>query len=399
MSRLASSAALALVLGACGGAVAPEPEAEAGATKVTCAAVVAHATRDGLLVRGTVAPVPEREARVAAQLSGVVLSVDVRVGDRVEVGQAVAHLDTGAFAAVERAADAALASAVAERRNATTSLARSSKVVAGGMAPPQELDDARTRLALAEAGERAARTALAEAKRQALHTTVTSPLAGVVLEVMVKAGDVLDTTIGASSTAIASVADLAALELVADATAADLARMAVGQPATVLLAGGSQGRSGADDEQPIEGHVVMVAPAIDRATGLGQVRIALTLPAGLMAPVIQIGAFGSARVLVGAERSGLFVPAVAVTRAPSGGAQVALCGSRVALIPVAVIATVAGASEVVAETAGALAAGARVVVEPALGLDDGTLIEEVEDNGAGDDTGADARPTGTKATP
>src|SRR5262249_60688817 len=85
------------------------------------------------------------------------------------------------------------------------------------------------------------------------------------------------------ATPVVEVADPSKLELLAHASAADLVRLAAGQPATVTVAA-LPGTTWA-------GSVAVVSPAVDRATGLGTVRVSL-LPADHAArpPVGVLGA-------------------------------------------------------------------------------------------------------------
>ncbi|MFO0746100.1 MAG: efflux RND transporter periplasmic adaptor subunit [Myxococcota bacterium] len=256
-----------------------------------------------------------------------------------------------------RSAQASLGGASAERRNAQAGLARSRRVFEAGIAPRQEVDDAEAHLASARAAEELARAALEQAQRQRGFATVASPLGGVVLKVFAKAGELVD---GTAATPIVEVADLGALELVADAPARDLARLAAGQAASVTFDG---------LPSPLGATVARVAPAIDRASGFGSVHLLLA-PAAARPPV---GAYGRAAVAVGDARAGLFVPAVAVTSPSDGRGRVMLCGAdhRARAVVVALGPTRAGETEVTGE----LRAGDAVVIEPALGVADGDRLE------------------------
>jgi len=350
-------ALLSLLLMACP-AAAPPSEAEGPRTvQVTCAAIVTRVYPDTITLRGTLAPLPARDMLVAAQVAGAIRDVTVREGDTVTVGQVVAHIDDSRLSDAARQAKATLASAAAERKNAQTSLARSRQVFAAGVAPRQEVDDAVAHLASASAAEDSARVALDAATRDVTRATVTSPIAGVVLRVLEKPGELVD---GTAAAPIVEIADTSELELVANVAAADLTRLARGQVASITFAG---------HDAPYEGAVSAVAPAIDSTTGFGTLRIAL---AGVSGP--PIGSYGSATIGVGEPRHRLLVPATALRAPLSGEAEVVVCGAdhvahvvRVKLGP---------AIDDLVEVDGTLSPDAKIVIDAVLGVADGDTLDE-----------------------
>jgi membrane fusion protein (multidrug efflux system) len=337
-----------------------EGEPAEGPKKVRCAEVVAHHFSDQIELRGTVAPLPDRDAQVAAQVAGRILHVLVREGDRVTSGQVVARIDDAPLLDQAQEADAVLAKARAERKNAETTAARVQRVFDHGIAARQEVDDANARAEAATAAEAEAAASAQRSHRQLDRATVRSPLGGVVLKVLHRSGELVD---GTPSTPIVEVGDPSQLELVSEAPAQDLVRVPRGAVAAVVLAA-LPGRS-------FRGKVVAVAPAVDRATGLGNIRIALDLAGG---PAPPVGVFGTARITGGAPREGTAVPAAALRSAIGNEAELVACGTdQVAhVLKVKRGQTADGVVEVVA---GELKPGDRVAVDPVLGLVDGDRLE------------------------
>jgi hypothetical protein len=151
---------------------------------------------------------------------------------------------------------------------------------------------------------------------------------------------------------------------VADVPAPDLVRLAPGDAAQVHF-----------DALPgltLPGRVSAVAPALDRATGLGVVRVALALGSG---PAPPVGVFGSARVQTGAERSALLVPAGAVRATAGAAAELVGCGPD----GVAHVRQVQRGEtrDGLAEIASGVQAGERVVLDPVLGVSEGDRIKVV----------------------
>ena len=354
-AELTQSLGLALALALVPGCRKGETEAVAVISrKVTCAPVEARTTRDEVEVRGTVAPLPDRDAQVAPQISGRILKVEVREGDAVDAGQVIARVDAAPLEDTVRQADAAVGRAIAEAVNAEKTLGRTQQVFERGIAPRQEVDDAATRLASARAAAVEAEAAAHQAHRQVERAVVKAPFDGVVLKVLRRAGELVD---GTPATPVAQIADVSQLELVADVPAQDLVRLVRGARATFSF----PGLPGA----ALSGLVSMVAPSVEKTTGLGTVRITLQ-PSGAKLP--PVGLFGAARIDRGEERAALFVPSAAVRSVVGSEGEVVVCGADHLLhvVKVHVGATLGGQVEIQGE----LLPTAQVAVAPVLGLND-----------------------------
>lgn len=340
----------------------PEPNAErAGeATRraVRCAPVQAITVADTIQLAGTISALPDRDAQVAPQVPGRILEVRVREGDVVRAGQVVARIDGGPLSDEASAARASLARTEAEVKNAEATAARVERVFERGIAARQEVEDAQARAAAARASRDEAQATARRAERQVGRATVTSPLAGAVVKVFRRSGELVD---GTPATPIVEIADPARLELVADTTASDLVRARAGQRASITVA--------ALPGASWTGAVTAVSPAVDRATGLGVTRIRLDLTSGARPP---IGLLGTARVELGAPRPAPGIPAGALRAGKGGALEVVLCG-RDNLAHARSIERGAAVGPLV--EARGLATGEEVVVEPAMGVGDGEPIE------------------------
>ena len=111
-----------------------EPAAEPTKRKVRCAAARASTITDAIELRGTVSPLPDRDAQIAAQVVGRVLQVLVREGDVVDVGQRIARIDSAGLVDEARAAEAAVARTRAELKNALATSGRVQRVFEHGIA-------------------------------------------------------------------------------------------------------------------------------------------------------------------------------------------------------------------------------------------------------------------------
>ncbi len=351
-----SAWALLLVLAACKRPA--EEEVAAGPRRVECILVTTRSTQDGIEVRGTVVPLPDRDAQVAAQIAGRLLGVEVREGEEVKKGQLVARVEAAALEDSARQAEAALSRATAEALNAETTQKRVAHVVERGIAPRQEADDAVAKLASAKAAAVEAEASARQAHRQVERALVKSPLDGVVLKVLRQTGELVD---GTPATAVVEIADVTQLELAADVPAQDLVRLSRGAVATVVFPG--------MPDAGFSARVSMVSPSVDRATGLGMVRVRLDSSQAKLPP---IGLFGTARIALGEAHEVKVIPAAALRNMSGKDAEVVVCGADHLLHvqKVQVGATAAGEVEVTG-----LPADARVAVQPVIGLADGEAFE------------------------
>jgi multidrug efflux system membrane fusion protein len=132
-----------------------------------------------------------REVEVGFRASGRVAERLVEVGQRVAAGQVLARLDPADLALALRAAEADLAAAEAQARQAANDAARSRALLAAGHVAAA-FDDQRQASARA-AAERAAsaRAGLDLARNRLAFATLRAPSAGVVTALLAEAGQVL----------------------------------------------------------------------------------------------------------------------------------------------------------------------------------------------------------------
>ena len=351
-----AAASLALFLAA--GCHHEETEAAPTNRTVRCAPAEAATVTDTIELRGTVSPLPEKDAQIAAQVAGRLLQVQVREGDAVSVGQPVARVDDAPLIDEARAAEAAVARTRAELKNAQATSARVQRVFEHGIAARQEVDDATARADTTAAAQSEAEATARRAQRQVERAVVRSPLAGVVVRIFKRPGELVD---GTPATPIVEVADPSRLELTADATAGDLVLIRKGQTADVTI--------GALPAAAWLGTVSAVSPAVDRTTGLGVVRVSLELGGAARPP---IGVVGTARIHAGASRQTVVVPKEAVRSGVGAEMEIVLCGSD----GVAHVRRLPQRAPIGAKVeATGLASGQAVVVEPVLGIADGEPIE------------------------
>ena len=327
------------------------------AARVHCEQASAATVHDVRTVRGTVAAAPDRDAVVSAQVPGRVRRVVVREGDTVRAGDLVAEVETQSIADALTQARAQLQQAQAGARNAGVFADRTEHLFARGIAARQESDDAAARREQANAAVTAARAGVDLAARNLERAGVRAPIAGSVLHVIRHAGELVD---GTSGTPLLEIADPSSLELLVHAAPADLIELHAGQLADVQF-DALPGRT-------FHGSVRVVAPAIDVATGMGAVRLALD--AAESRP--PFGLLGVARISVGEHSAPVVVPSGALRNA-GAETQVIVCDHSHARVQPVEVGT--RESNHVEITSG-LHPGDRVVVDAVLALENGVVLNE-----------------------
>ena len=209
-------------------------------------------------------PLPDEDAQIASQVVGAnPAGLRARGGRRRGRGDR-SRASTAPRWSMRRAAEAAVARTRAELKNAVATGARVERVFEHGIAARQEVDDATTRADGAAAAENEAESAARRAQRQVERALVRSPLTGVVVRIF-------------GAPASWSTAPRRPRSSRSPIRAASSSMPTRPRPIWCASKGpggrpdrGGAARGGLDREpSPLR------APAVDRATGLGVVRVAL----------------------------------------------------------------------------------------------------------------------------
>lgn len=287
---------------------AKKAEEEGAATDVpTIVADVGKVTRQDLVarlvVRGSIAAVPNADVRISALVPGRVMMLHVAEGDAVAAGQVVAEIDPRPLEDQKRQADAAVSQARAALENAKSNLDRTDRLFKRGIAAGKEVEDARAQQATAEAGVETTLAALDTATRQLARTKVTTPIAGHVVKRLVNVGEQVD---GTAAQPLVEVANLDVVEFAAAVPSEQLAVVHVGQKADIV--------TDAYGDRAFAGEVIAIAPAVDPATNAALARIRVRNADA----ALKVGMFAQARIAVGERKGVLTVPPSALEKAESG---------------------------------------------------------------------------------
>ena len=337
---LAAGLASAVTLAACGSKEPPKKDPAAQARAVSVVRLEPRAITGALSASGTLRP--REEAAVAAEVAGFrVLRVNADVGDTVRAGQVLVQLDPALL-------EAQIAQAQAQAAQAEDQAKRVADLDGQGVLAQEQIAQRRFQAQAARANLRDLQTRLAK-------LSVVAPVSGVILERTVRPGDLSS---GGGSPWFRIARD-GQMELGADMSEDDLARIRVGQAATVTLPGGGQA----------QGTVRIVSPQIDAQTKLGQVRVLLPARSD-----IRAGGFARA-VFADASASTLALPETAI-RYDASGAAVMVVGADNRVKHVAVQTGQRGSGLV--QIVKGPPSGSRVVQNAASFLLDGDLVKPVE---------------------
>lgn len=303
---------------------------------------------------------PREEAAVLPEVGGYrVARVLVDVGDEVKKGQTLVELDPSLIQAQLAQAEANVAQAQANAAQAADQAARVKDLDNAGVLSQEAIDQRRFQARAAGATAAAQGAALKDLRTRLAKMNVTAPVSGVILERTVRPGDLS----ALSGNPWFRLARDNEIELAAQMSEPDLAKIRPGQHATVTLPSGLT----------VQGTVRLVSPQIDNTTKLGIVRVRLPVNRD-----IRAGGYGRA---VFDEVSGdvLAAPETAI-RYDADGASVMVVGPDNKVHHVAVVAGQRGGGYV--QLVKGPPAGARIVENAAAFLLDGDLIKPADESGA-----------------
>ncbi len=300
-----------------------KPKASSRGVDVKVEDVTARRIESWVRAPGKVQPVTK--VQVSSNVMGRVIELAVREGQRVKSGDLLLRLDDERYrsiAAQYRAAiqsgEAQVALAEANAREAEDNLARTEKLAPQGLASEQDLIAARTRSQVAAARVTAAReevsrakAGLAQGEKDLRETVFLAPMDGVVTALNVEAGEnVMTGTMNNPGTVILTLADLSAMEVLADVDETDVVRITPGQTARVFV--------DAIPDTTFPAVVTRVGQSGRGTTGAAQEATSFEVAVLLADPpaAIRSGMNADVEVLTGTADSVLAVPLQALTARP-----------------------------------------------------------------------------------
>lgn len=284
---------------------------------------------------------------------GQVVSVLVQPGDWVRAGQTLAVIERSVQSEQIRSLAAQVEVARADAKLAQAELERAKALVGRGFISKADIDrrtatrdaaDARVNVAIAQLGEQRARTGRLD---------IRAPAAGLVLTRTVEPGQV----VAAGTGVLFRMAKGGEMEMLAQVSEGDLARLKVGIPATVTPVGGAKS---------FTGHVWQISPVVDPLNRQGIARVALKFD-----PALRPGGFAGVSIVSGSGDAPL-LPESAVQSDDKGNYVYVVDGANKARRQDVTIGQVSSAG--VAITSG-LTGREKVVVSAGAFLNPGQLVK------------------------
>jgi len=338
----------------------------------------AYPSQAHTLLNATGYVVAQRKAAVASKATGRLEWLNVREGSQVKAGEILARLESNDVraqmqqaAAGVRVAQANLEQGTAELKDAARALERSRDLLAQKFVSPAAHDIAVARHEKAQAGLSGfkAAVAVAEANLRVAEvaveqTLIRAPFDGVVLTKNANVGDVITPFSSAlgSQAAVVTMADMTTLEVEADVSEANLAKVKLGQPCEIQL--------DALPGQRFRGTVQRTVPTVDRAKATVLVKVRFVDSDPRILPEMSAKVAFLETEMPAAERTARTVvqPAAIVER---GGTSVVFVikGDTVSQVAVRSGMQIGDLVEVTG-----VAAGDKVVVRPPEKLRDGSRV-------------------------
>lgn len=259
---------------------APASDDNSQAATVTVVAPGRTTVAGEITAPGTLAARRPMPVGVAGE-GGQVVRVTVDAGDWVRQGQVLAVVDRSVQVQQAAAQAAQIQVARADANLAQANLDRALQLVARGFVSKADVDRLTATRDAAAARVKVAEAQLREQRARTQRLDIVAPASGYVLARNVEPGQ----TVGGGSGALFTIASGGEMEMLARVSEEQLAKLAIGTPATIVPAG---------SDQSFEGQVWQLAPTIDQTTRQGTARIALKFSPGL-----RPGGFATAKISSG----------------------------------------------------------------------------------------------------
>ncbi len=338
--------------------------------------------------------VAQRRAAVASKGTGRLVELRVREGSVVKQGELIGRLDASDVLAVinatqagvlqaqaaQRQTEADLKRAQAEAANAEAELARQRDLRAQGFVSPQAVELAERRAQTARATITWSEAAIANAKAgvgqsqaqvkvqqvNQANTEIRAPFDGVVLVKNANVGDMITPFSSAAGTsgAVVTMADMRTLEVEADVSESNVARIKPDQPVEITL--------DALPEMRFRGSVSRIVPTVDRAKATVMTKIRFeSLDARILPEMSAKVSFLSRPAAAEDQKPVIAVNPKAVVERAGKTLVFRLTGDTVEAVPVTLGRKIGDVQEVLG---GGLKSGERVVLSPVAALKAGALV-------------------------
>ncbi|OPY67899.1 MAG: Multidrug resistance protein MdtA precursor [Syntrophorhabdus sp. PtaU1.Bin002] len=238
---------------------------------------------------------PYEEVSISAEVEGILKTVKVDEGTVVSRGMLLAAIDDVDYALEVKRAEAALRQTQATLENTKLEFRRKDALYKEELVTKQQYDDVTTRLALAEAEVERAKAALSLARVKLSKTRIHSPIACVVKEKKISAGDFVK-----NGTSLFVIIQPNPLKLRFTVPEKDVAKLKIKQDVLLKV----DGLPGSE----FKGKVNIIFPHVEERTRTLMVEALVPNDSGILKP----GLFAKVILYTGDERDTIVVPVTAL---------------------------------------------------------------------------------------
>lgn len=248
-----------------------------------------------------------RVAEIRARVAGILLKKTFQEGADVKAGDVLFQIDPAPLQAAHDSAEANLARAEANSKQAENQASRSRELVAVNAVSKQEADNSESALTVAAAEILAAKAALATAQLNLGYAAVTAPISGRIGKAQVTEGALVGQ---GNATLLAVIQQLDPIYFDFTQSSSDLVALkksgATHNEAKLLLEDGS--------EYEFPGRILFSEAFVDETTGMVTLRAEFPNPKRDLLP----GMFARARVVQAVRENVVTIPQRALTRGAGG---------------------------------------------------------------------------------
>jgi RND family efflux transporter MFP subunit len=299
-----------------------------------------------------------RKINITPETGGKVAKIHVEEGQRVEKDQLLAELDTESLSFQLKQAEAALAVADANLKNATRNKERMDRLFTEKAVSDAQVEQVKLGYEAAKAQFEQAQAAV-NLVRHALDVSIMkAPWNGIVASKNAEVGDVINPMMGSFSplSGVLTLVDYSRIKITVEVSQSDVVRIRKGQPAVVRISGA--------ETKDIPGTVAVVNSTADPLARKFRVEVLADNPDLVLRP----GTFGSVLFEVQSRDNALVVPQKAIL---DNTHVFVVENGRAARRDV----TLGLRNTLVVEVVAGLKEGERVIVEGNYGLIAGTPVE------------------------
>ncbi len=177
---------------------------------------------------------PATEVQISSNIPGTIERLPVSEGDTVKEGELLVQLEQQEYQAALSRAQAALDLAQAALTQSRAQFERAEQLFEQELISRQQFEAAQTQFLTDQARVREAQASVQQARRQLEQTTITSPITGTITDLNAEAGEqVITGSTNIPGTVLMVVSDLSEMQVQAQVSEAEVARINKGQSAVI----------------------------------------------------------------------------------------------------------------------------------------------------------------------